>query len=304
MDEATTVGALLDAGLGPLGFGAVPREGYVEILKGANPLELREVTIPWEEVPIPAALREEFVAKLRTWIDATGWSEDPAGRTLAATEKGIAVRQIETELFKIDLLIDRLRLTMGLEPARGTPTELLDPQPAHLRGTAILERPAELVALRPIPLEQALFDLSQSSGLAIAVDWNGLLASGWGPMSETTFEAPKAPLRETLAASLRKLGLGYRTVDEATIQILGPEALALGAEIEIYRLDESLVEGDPAMFVQTLASDLNAALGEEFNAGQGLWISPGDRLLVAALPRPAQVWLHRRLNSAAKTASR
>jgi DNA-directed RNA polymerase subunit RPC12/RpoP len=304
IDEATTVGALLDAGLGPLGFGAVPREGFVEILKGERPLELREATIPWEQIPIPAALREEFVAKVRAWIDASGWGDDPAGRTIAATEEGIAVRQIETELFKIDLLIDRLRMAMGQDPARGTPTELLDPQPAHLRGRTILEQPAELVALRPVPLEQALSDLSQSTGLAIAVDWNSLLASGWGPTSEATFEAPKAPLRETLAASLRKLGLGYRTVDDGTVQVLSPEALALGVEIEIYRLDESVVEGDPAKFVQTLNSELNAALGEGFNAGQGLWISPADRLLVAALPRPAQVWLHRRLNPAAKTASR
>lgn len=304
IDEPTTVGALLDAGLGPLGFGAVPREGYVEILKGERPLDLRDVTIPWDQVPIPASLRVEFVAKIRTWIDAANWGEDPAGRTIVATEEGIAIRQIETELFKIDLLVDRLRMTMGQEPSRGTPTELLDLQPAHLRGTTSLERPAELIALRPVPLEQALFDLSQSGGIAMAVDWNSLLASGWGPTSEATFTAPKAPLRETLAASLRELGLGYRTVDEGTVQILSPEALALGVEIEIYRLDEALVEGDAAKFAESLASELNAALGEEFNAGQGLWVSPGDRLLVAALPRPAQIWLHRRLNPAAKTASR
>lgn len=304
IDEPTTVGALLDAGLGPLGFGAVPREGYVEILKGERPLELRDVTIPWDQVPIPASLREEFVAKVRTWIDAANWGEDPAGRTIAAAEEGIAIRQTETELFKIDLLVDRLRTTMGQAPARGTPTELLDPQPAHLRGTTILEQPAEMIALRPVPLEQALFDLSQSAGVAIAVDWNSLLASGWGPTSEATFTAPKAPLRETLAVSLRKLGLGYRTVDEGTVQILSPEALALGVEIEVYRLDDALIEGDAAKFAESLASELNAALGEGFNAGQGLWVSPGDRLLVAALPRPAQIWLHRRLNPAAKTASR
>jgi hypothetical protein len=304
IDEPTTVGDLLDAGLGPLGFGAVPREGLVEILKGERPLELRDVTIPWADIPIPAALREEFVAKVRAWIDASGWGEDPAGRTIAAKEEGLAIRQIGTELFKIDLLIDRMRMTLGQEPARGTPTGLLDPQPAHLRGATILEQPAELVALRPVPLEQALFDLSQNAELAIAVDWNSLLASGWGPTSEATFVAPKAPLRETLQASLAQLGLGYRTVDEGTIQILSPEALALGVEIEIYGLDETLIDGDAAKFAQSLASELNAALGEGFNAGQGLWVSPGDRLLVAALPRPAQVWLHRRLNPAAKTASR
>jgi hypothetical protein len=303
IDEPTTVGALLDAGLGPLGFGAVPREGLVEILKGARPLELRDVTIPWAEIPIPAALREVFVAKVRAWIDSSGWGDDPAGRTIAATEEGLAIRQIETELFKIDLLIDRMRMTLGQEPSRGTPTELLDPQPAHLRGTAILEQPAELVALRPVPLEQGLFDLSQSAGIAFAVDWNSLLASGWGPTSEATFAAPKAPLRETLHASLGPLGLGYRTVDDGTMQILSPEALALGIEIELYRLDESLIEGDATKFAQGLASELNAGLGEGFNAGQGLWVSPGDRLLIAALPRPAQVWLHRRLNPA-KTASR
>lgn len=304
IDEPTTVGALLDAGLGPLGFGAVPRERLVEILKGERPLELRDVTIPWADIPIPAALREEFVAKVRAWIDASGWGDDPMGRTIAAKEEGLAIRQIETELFKIDLLIDRMRMTLGQEPARGTPTELLDPQPAHLRAATILEQPAELVALRPVPLEQALFDLSQNAGLAITVDWNSLLASGWGPTSEATFVAPEAPLRETLQATLGPLGLGYRTVDDGTVQILSPEALALGIEIEIYRLDETLTDGDPAKFAQSLASELNAALGEGFNAGQGLWISPGDRLLIAALPRPAQVWLHRRLNPAAKTASR
>jgi hypothetical protein len=130
-----------------------------------------------------------------------------------------------------------------------------------------------------------------------------LQASGWGPTSESTFAAPKASLRETLAATLGPLGLGYRTVDDGTLQILSPEAVALGLEIELYRLDESLVDGDAAKFVQGLVSELNAALGEGFNAGQGLWVSPGDRLLIAALPRPAQVWLHRRLNPA-KTASR
>lgn len=304
IDEPTTVGALLEAGLRPLGFGAVPREGLVEILKGERPLELRDVTIPWEEIPVPQALREEFVAKVRAWIDSSNWGDDPAGRTIAAKEEGLAIRQIETELFKIDLLIDRMRMALGQEPSRGTPTELLDPQPAHLRGKTILEQPAELVALRPVPLEQALFDLSQSARAAIAVDWNSLLASGWGPTSQATFSAPKAPLRETLEASLSGLGLGYRTVDEGTIQILSPEALALGLEVEIYQLDESLVDGDAATFAQSLASELNAALGEGFNAAQGLWVSPGDRLLVAALPRPAQVWLHRRLNPAAKTASR
>ncbi len=135
------------------------------------------------------------------------------------------------------------------------------------------------------PLTKILGHLEKAAGVNILVDWQSLLAAGWPTTSTATLIADDVPLAKALDELLAPMELGYRAIDETTIQIVSKQSLSTQPELEFYPI---AAEADPFKLI----ADVQEMVGKEsFDAEGGMFAVRYDdrsKCLLVLLPQMQQ----------------
>ncbi len=109
-------------------------------------------------------------------------------------------------------------------------------------------------------------------------------------LSETSMAVEKEPLSKALAAALKPLGLGFRAIDEQTLQITTLEGLREFLELEFYPVRDLLPAGATAAedFVAEIKTELAAARWSDTGGPGAMAVDPVSQSLLVLHNQPVQ----------------
>jgi hypothetical protein len=291
-----TIDQLLTAALSPLKLAHVPLGQQLIVTRPPLPDgQLRTVAHDVSDLVGNDADQLARLAELIVeMVQPAAWESAGGPGVMREALPSLVMQQEETILLRAIVFCERLRAARGLPPQSNFAPELFSLEPRFARAAPDLAKPVTLNYPQPTALTRILERLSSEGGVEILVDWPSLVELGWSPDTEATVTANGQPLGELLADLLQPMGLTYRIVDPALLQVTSPTAADACWDIEFYPLPVLPATSDsPAAWVTQLRNDLTG--GDPAALSGVLVFDAPSRHLIAALPQTQQRKLAERL---------
>jgi hypothetical protein len=294
-----TVEEILEKGLVPEKLAVLALEDQLVVTRfskfhGALRLVTHRVT--------DVAATQEELAELKKWISQlvapNTWKENGGEATIEMGDQTLIVSQTEHQQFKILFLLESLRQSRGLPLRTSFPKAMFARKSRYSRGKARLEQTVSINYGQATPLLKIVSKLQKSTGTRILINWQSTMKIGWTPDSMGSVSAQDATLDATLTELLKPMKLGYRVVDERTVEIMSSNDLKEQLELEVYDISEFVAAGEtPAAIIDRFGKMIGAHLLQK-NGGVGTLIYDAkSNSLLASLPHPQQVMLQRTMDN-------
>jgi hypothetical protein len=227
---------------------------------------------------------------VREFVDPTSWAEAGGQGTVTAGAGELIVKQTGLVQRRVAAFLGRIRAARGL-PQRDT----LDPRLVAVQSRWARARPKlDMLVTANFRPSAKLGDirdqLEASTATHLLIDQVMLAEVGRSVLSETSMAVEKQPLAQALAAALKPLGLGFRAVDEQTLQITTLEGLREHLELELYSVRD-LVRGGPMLadeFVDKVKAELAAARWSDTGGPGAIGFDPQSMSLLVLQNQPVQ----------------
>ncbi len=285
----TTVEELLRDLLEPLRLGYVITEGHLLITtKIESQGEL--VTIEHDVSDLTEG-QSEATAELGKWltqmIDPSTWQVHGGDGTYRVEQSTLVVEQSDTVQFQVLLFCEKLRVARGLARRSRIPDAMLSSQPL-VQQVSTLQQKLTLRIWREENLNQIAARIERELPVTVLVDWNALLMSGWSPEDRMRFFCHEQSLEEALHSLLEPMGLTFRWLDPAILEITSPEAAAAQNDVEFYPLPAGLQSPEKVQEVSgRIADRVGLARFQPMGTG-ALAYDPASQTLIVSLPQSVQ----------------
>ena len=201
--------------------------------------------------------------------------------------------------YQILVFCEKLRIARGLPPKSS-----LDPKKFVLttrtaRARAILDEMVSVRAGGPSSLV-GILDQWKPPGGEILLDRPALAVIGISESAASKFKADKLPLGEALQKLLEPLGLAWRAVDAATLQVTTQKAAAARLELEFYPVGKLPAGQSPAALIERIKAGLPGAAWGEGGQGGVIYFDPPSQCLIVLQLQPLQRTLEALLNGRAR----
>ncbi|TWT33698.1 hypothetical protein KOR34_35310 [Posidoniimonas corsicana] len=278
-----TLGDLLSETLKPLRLMYAERDGQLTLTRLGGQTERTGAYSAADLAGSPAEL-DELCALAAAMVPST--SEG----TLSVDGQKLKFAGPANTHFDLVIFCERLRRARGLPQKTKYPAALLATRPPLARLESPLSRSATFSFVAPTPFADVLDHWRGASGLEILVDWSSVARAELGPQSQVRCSSRDQPWRDSLDGVLHPLGLGWRVVDERTLQIAGrADAAAEYPTTEFYPLAKNADGAESADELTGELSQLKTPVAIRFDA-------PARALVIHAADdghRAAYDWLVR-----------
>jgi hypothetical protein len=260
-----TIAAALREALEPQALELViGAEGALVTTKQRRQDEQRTVEYDISDLAPGAAAAAELAELCRRLVMPASWAPKSQA-SLAVSGGKLQARQSGEVHDELLLLLEKLRIARGL-PSKQLKGMKLDTRFARVRDR--LTKEVTVNFAQATPLARIAAFLGQRSDLKLMVDGVALRRVGFDPAEGATVTAEKEPLFDVLDRLCKPLEIGWRIVDDKTLQITS-RVVAERAELEFYPLSDLLGAGGTAT---DLMSHIRQSLASETwsPAGQGV----------------------------------
>jgi hypothetical protein len=189
-------------------------------------------------------------------VEPATWNAARDQATLTIVGGKLRVQQRGSAHDELLMFLEKLRV------ARGRPPQRLKNIKLESRFTRVRDRLEKEVTAnfsQPTRLARIGDYLGQRAGVKVLVDSVALHKAGIDSTEGATLTADKEPLRDVLAKLCDSLDVGWRIVDEKTLQITSRAAAEQG-ELELYVAHDLL---GPGLTGAALAAQLQARIAPE-----------------------------------------
>jgi hypothetical protein len=193
---------------------------------------------------------EDLARRLRKLVDPESWQEAGGPGTIEIADGAWRVVQTDPVHYRILTFCEKLRSARGRPLRSHYPAAMFALTTRLDRVRAKLREPVTLNFHEPAPLNEIVGQITQQTTAKIVVDWLALAADGSPPQVEATLAVEHRPLAQALDQLLRPLGLTYRAVDAATLEVATVKAMAARLELEFYPVAGLLSPGVTAETIQ------------------------------------------------------
>jgi hypothetical protein len=286
---ATTVGGVLRQVLTAHGLEYVI---YRDQLLLTNPELERSTsrTVRYDVKDLAPTSAGTLAGWVREFVEPTTWAEAGGQGIVAAGAGELIVKQTGLVQRRVAALLGRLRAARGL-PQR----DKLDPRLVAVKSRWTRARPKldMLVTANFRPsakLSEICDQLEASTATHLMIDQVTLAEAGRSVLSETSMSVEKEPLALALATALKPLGLGFRAIDEQTLQITTLEGLREHLELELYQVRD-LVRGGPMVaddFIAKVKAELPAVRWSDTGGPGAISFDPESMSLLVLINQPVQ----------------
>lgn len=176
---------------------------------------------------------DELARIVRTCVAPLSW--EAPGTELRAEGGKLFLSQEPVVVYQVIVLLDQLRVARGLRPVSAR-SAVPHKAPRFRLAETHLSTPITLKIFPPAPLVQVLRRLEGGAGVRFLVNWEGLAEAHWGTDCRASLAVEGLPLREVLSSLLGPMDLGWRVIDETTIEISSLSQLSRTGELEVYAL--------------------------------------------------------------------
>lgn len=240
------------------------------------------------------------VRRLAQWVELLvapkSWQSAGGTGSLRVSSKTIHVEHAESVQYDILLLLERYRIARGLTPRSKYPVALIRPSSPTLALAERLKAPAVFSFTEYTPIRAVFAYWQAELGIAVLVDWPALAHERIWPNARIACSIADKPWDEAMDEVLGTLGLGWRAIDDRTVQITTLARVQDEQVVEVYR-----VGSETAIDAAELESRLQQAKDEvEQNEGSSeavpAFVAYDEAAHVLLVRQPASA--HRRMVSA------
>jgi len=224
----------------------------------------------------------------QTLVEPDSWRAEGVKVEMNLAERTLSIAQSEDVQYKLFMHFEKLRTARGRSLQSTLNPALFQLDTRWKRAEKTLANPVTMNFNRPTSLVAILARLKKATGVTFLVDWRSAAAARVAPDAKATLVADKQPLSEALKTLLGPMGLTFRAVDETTLQITTPYALAAQQEVEFYPVGDLLTGSvDDAALVERIRTKLGAALFPPGGEGVIHFDAP-SKCLIVRLSQPQQ----------------
>ncbi len=251
-----TVAAALRAALEPHGLGyALDHQG----LRVTTKARLRDVPRV-VEYDVSDLARDTAVTALadlcRRLVEPATWNAGGSRSSLTVAGDKLRVWQSGPGHDDLLLFLEKLRVARGLPPQRLTSLKL---ESRLQRVRSRLEQEVTANFAEPTRLSRIGDYLGQRAGAKVLIDSVALHKAGLDAAEGVTVTAEKEPLQAVLNKLCESLDIGWRIVDDKTLEITSRQAAERG-EVEFYPVADLL---GGAVTAETLAAQIQSRIVAE-----------------------------------------
>jgi hypothetical protein len=236
----TTPEALLQRALAGQSLAVIHEPGHVRISWPPG------VPRPWTTVNYPIFGREgdqlaDLAGILEQLVAVDSWHGAGGQGLIKPINEGLAVTQTAAAHVEIQRLLSQLNTNLQAL-AESKPVARSHTQQA----IALLTQPISVNFGRSTPFSTILERIAEDAGISITVDWTVTHPHGWSAESETTLVTDKDPLGDVLLTFLGSIELGFRVLDNQTIEVTSAEYAQQMTHLDIHDIRPQLEAREPA----------------------------------------------------------
>ena len=227
---------------------------------------------------------------VREFVEPTSWAEAGGQGTVTAGAGELIIKQTGLIQRRVAVLLGRLRAARGLPQRDKLDARLVAIKSRWTRARSKLDMLVTANFRPSAKLSEICDQLESSTAAHLMIDQVTLSEAGRSVLSETSMAVEKRPLAKALAAALEPLGLGFRAVDEQTLQITTLEGLREHLELELYQVRD-LVRGGPMVtddFVAKVKAELPAVRWSDTGGPGAIGFDPESMSLLVLHNQPVQ----------------
>ena len=303
--HSTTLGKALQAAVAQKGLAMAAENGQVLVRAPAEYREtLRKVRYTVSDLTgEDKAAVAELAALVRKLVAPESWQGNNGRGTIEPDGGALVVVQSGDVHQQVLVFCEKLRLARH-KPLRSRD----DPQRFALttpwdRARGMLEQPVTANFHEPAPLAKILAFLSQAAGAEILVDRAALAAAETSDRMEATLNAKQQALGSALAALLQPLGLTYRVVGAAAIQVTTQQAAEERLELEFYPIGPWLAKDiSGAHTAERVKASVAASTWSDVGGPAEVCFDPPSQCLIVLQSQPAQTAIQQLLARAPQPA--
>jgi len=280
----TTLGAALEKIAASRGLVYAVQDGQILITRPAEH-RARLQTVRHSVADLtgrdPAATKE-LAAMIQRLVLPESWQTAGGPGTIQTDLSALVVTQPAAVQGQVLAFCQRLRVARGKLPAGGEDPAKYRPMSRLAQMRPNLDRRVTINFPEPAPLARIVADLETISGTKIVVNWLALSAGGISPQVAGSSRVNNQPLRQALDSLLAPLGLGYRAVEGAVLEITTAKAVGSILETEIYPVGALIDKGwaVPSLVERVQSEVAEASWSDAGGPGVLTYDSPSRSLIV------------------------
>lgn len=257
----------------------------------------RRIDYPIADLVSAATSAEQLAKWTRQLVAPETWHSSGGDGTLQVDGDVLRVEQSQRVQYQVLCFLERLRLARKLKPRSSYPVERLSLLSASGRLAEKLDTRTTFTFSHYTPLCEIFTFWQQQLGVAVLVDWPAALVEQAGPQTQIACSVINKPWPAALDAVLEPIGLGWRAVDNETIEITTARVVHEQPWLKFHALDRHGKQGSTEMLarLRQLLDDRRAIASNRSPAA--LLFDPASNMLLAYEPaangRRLEKWLSR-----------
>jgi hypothetical protein len=296
--HSTTLGKALETAVAQRGLAVAAENGQVLIGPPAEYREaLRKVRYTVSDLTgDDKAAAAELAAAVRKLVAPESWQGGSGRGTIESDGSALVVLQSSDVHRQVLVFCEKLR------NARHKPLRSHD-DPQHFtlatrwdQARGMLDRPVTVDFHEPAPLVKILAFLTEATAADILIDRAALAAAETSDRVDGALTVKQRALGPALAELLRPLGLAYRIVGPAVLQVTTIEAADERLDIEFYPVGAWLAQGvSGPHLAERLKARVAATTWSDVGGPAEVYFDSPSRCLIVLQSQPVQVAIQRLL---------
>jgi len=233
---------------------------------------------------------------IQTLVAPESWRVQGGRGSLQVDGGVLVVNQTMEVLYQILCFCERLRTARGLPLRSRYDAERFSLATRRARGANSLQRIVTANYYHPAPLAEILGYLGQRAQVDILIDRVALAEAGLSDQRPARLTVEKRPLDVALDELLGPFGLGYRVIDEITLQVSTQQAINDRLELEFHPAAELLTGRlKPDELIDRLKARTGGESWSDAGGAGRMVYDPPSGCLVVLQSQPVQAAIERLL---------
>jgi hypothetical protein len=285
LNEDLTVGQILTENLKPLNlqYSVVPA-GILITTVDSESFAYKTHALPIAISASDSESTTRFMENLQSAVVPESWSVNGGEGLLEMADGQLRIYQKKLTHHKIERFIYKLDIAKKLADSPNDPALIEQAKSKYKHVHEKLASKTTYTAADPRPIEEVFAAIANDMKLTIVLDWQSLFPLGWNPNTEIAWSNAGKTFGESLNEIVSSMNIGYRWIDQTTLEITSRDKIRSSLEIEVYSIKPLIAEDQTDQKVMAIVEKTISAIIPRDSAAAIVY-EPKCHAIVGLLPQ-------------------
>ncbi len=256
------------------------------------------------EFPVDPALASneeqasEIIELVKRVIQPESWNTADGEGSISIADGKCVVEQTGKTARQVEMLLQLLNAAAKIKDDPDSAELQAQLATLYSRNEALGTSESAWEDIQLDVMSRVLDQIARHDGVTVLVNWNELLQHGWNPNTQVPWKSRDQKIEKTLMELTSSMGIGWRMLDEGTLEITSRQQLWNGTRIEVYPCHRQLARNyTPEQIIRFLQSGIAGDLPKQ--AWTRVEFLPRLGCIVTLLPDPLHIRAEKILNQLA-----